>query len=73
MEKKDNHQLTNVHHAVMQSIVDKQPEGDMVPASFKLHEPVKVKAEEILGRHGVTLSEFCRKCCEGLVRDYIEG
>lgn len=71
---KKNNQLTTVHHAVMQAIQEGQPpEGEMVPASFKLHEPVKVEAEKILARHNVTLSEFCRKCCEGLVRDYIEG
>lgn len=67
-------QLTTVHHAVMNAIIE-QPAGDseMVPASFKLHQAVKEEAEAILKRHNVTLSEFCRKCCEGLVRDYIEG
>jgi len=65
------HGLINVHECLQEAIlVSKSEKTAMVPLTIKISEEVKDSVTEICDRHGTTVSEFLRKCCEGLVSDY---
>lgn len=67
-------ELYNVHRAIseaQQENKDEYTERDsMETFTFRIHEDTRNTAKEILGTHGINLSQFCRKCVEGLVKDY---
>ena len=63
--------LTSVHIALSEATQASKAEmAAMVPVTVKMHENVKDIASDICKTNGTNLSEFLRKCCEGLIRDY---
>lgn len=67
----ENMKLTDVHQALStaatESLAESQP---LYPFSFRISKETAEKVQELCARHGTTLSEFVRQCCEGLVKDY---
>ena len=67
-------ELYNVHVALSEAQQENKEEYEdktaMETFTSRIHEDVRETANSILKLHGVTLSQFCRKCVEGLVRDY---
>lgn len=64
-------ELFNVHQAISDAQFEKQNgSGEMMPISFRITLPVKKAVVEICDRNGITISDFLRHCCEGLVNDF---
>ncbi len=64
-------ELTTVHDAVIQAATEVSiPAGPMGTHTFRIHDSVKTIAGQICAAQGTTLSDFLRKCCEGLLKDY---
>jgi hypothetical protein len=67
-------QLSTVHDAIRDAALDINPEApNNEVGTFKVSTDVKRLASEICSRNGTTLSCFLRKCCEGLIQDYLKG
>ena len=63
--------LYDVHKAISEAQQENtRPDDPLITFSVKMRESLKVEAEEILLRHGVTPAQFIRKLFEGLVQDY---
>lgn len=63
--------LTTVHDALSNASGEiKAPEG-LHPATYRVTPQIKELAERICEQNATTLSQFVRKCCEGLVEDYL--
>lgn len=62
---------TDVHHAMKEAQFRRFEKPELVTSSFKIDANSKMLVEEICARHGVTMSEFVRECCYGLVKDYL--
>ncbi len=67
-------ELYNVHRAIseaQQESKEEYAEKDVMETfTFRIHEQTRDAAKGILSTHGINLSQFCRKCVEGLVKDY---
>lgn len=68
-----NDRLHNVHDSLNQAAADETSEEGMTQGSYRVYPTTKKLAEDICKANGTTLSAFLRKCCEGLVRDYLPG
>lgn len=66
--------LTNIHEcladAASEPHVKSLEEKPLKAFSFRIREESFAAASEICDRHGTTISEFLRQCCEAIVRDY---
>lgn len=67
----EDEQLTSVHAAIQNAVLAAQP-LDLKDASIlvRVEGGMKRQVARICEQNGVTVSEFLRQCCAGLVRDY---
>lgn len=63
-------ELTTVHDAMANAAAEIEGPVGMEPATYRITDEIKDTAAKICAQHGTTLSQFIRKCCEGLVKDY---
>lgn len=71
MEVEMEDKLTNVHEALNRAATaPSSPQIPMEQYSFRMKEDMANKVKDICDRHGTTMSEFLRHCCEGLISDY---
>lgn len=61
--------VTNVHEAMAKAASQPTPEV-LENYSFRIKKSLAKQTNELCKRHGTTMSEFIRQCCEGLVDDY---
>ena len=64
--------LIDVHDAVQAAIDDLNESDKSVIISVRMHPKIRDAAEDVLRTNGVTMSAFLRKCCEGLLYDYVD-
>jgi hypothetical protein len=63
--------ITNVHEALATASSEPTtPSYPMDNYSFRMKSEIADKVTEICARHGTSMSEFVRQCCEGLIKDY---
>lgn len=71
-----NDSLTTVHDAMTDAQLT-EPFGAndenqrLIQCTFRVSRETKDVVDDICRQHGVTLSTWLRKCCEGLMHDYV--
>jgi hypothetical protein len=64
--------LLNIHEVMAEAAADKRAEKEPeTTQTFRTKKRVKDLEEQICARHGITPSDFHRKCSETLVKDYL--
>ena len=64
-------QLFSVHQAISNAQFERDNKGpESITVAFRLTKDIKDQANQICTQHGITMSDFLRQCCEGLVHDY---
>lgn len=64
--------LPNVHEVLAEAVTELSAHEPLVTGTFKVRREVKAMTQKICARHGTDMSSFLRKCCEALVRGYVE-
>lgn len=68
-----SNELANVHMILALSAQERggKPKEDVV--HIRMEPELKELADKIIKTNGSTMSAYLRKCCETLVREYVEG
>ena len=64
-------ELTTVHECLKAAQLEsKQYEPKTETITIRIEPTVKARASAICERNGTSISDYLRKCCEGLAADY---